>query len=109
MLEELGIQQKDTLLVLNKIDALPTESRVDGLLNRYPQRHCRSAPDRGIGMANLAAAVSEALSRSFLDIDVEMGVENGRCWPIWPPTAKCSRSAFTTAAWWSIAASAKII
>ena len=32
----------------------------------------------GFGLANLAAAVSEALSRSFLDVDVEMGVDNGR-------------------------------
>ena len=36
VLEELGIQQKDTLLVLNKIDALPDRVRLDGLLNRYP-------------------------------------------------------------------------
>ena len=36
VLEELGIQQKDTLLVLNKIDALPDRIRLDGLLNRYP-------------------------------------------------------------------------
>ena len=26
----------------------------------------------------MAAAVSDALSRAFLDVDVEMGVENGR-------------------------------
>jgi GTP-binding protein HflX len=26
----------------------------------------------------LSAAVSDALSRSFIDVDVEMGVENGR-------------------------------
>ena len=32
----------------------------------------------GFGLANLAAAVSEALSRHFLDVDVELGVENGR-------------------------------
>ena len=36
VIEELGIQQKDMLLVLNKIDALPDRIRVDGLLNRYP-------------------------------------------------------------------------
>ncbi len=77
VLEELGIQQKDMLLVLNKIDALPDRVRVDGLLNRYPNAIPISARS-GEGMANLAAAVSAALSRSFLDIDVEMGVENGR-------------------------------
>ena len=35
-------------------------------------------PVRARAWPNLAAAVSEALSRSFLDIDVEMGVDNGR-------------------------------
>ncbi len=77
VIEELGIQQKDMLLVLNKIDALPDRIRVDGLLNRYPNAIPISARS-GQGMANLAAAVSAALSRSFLDIDVEMGVDNGR-------------------------------
>jgi len=77
VLEELGIQQKDSLLVFNKIDALPDRIRVEGLLNRYPNAIPISARS-GLGMANLAAAVSEALSRSFLDVDVEMGVDNGR-------------------------------
>jgi GTP-binding protein HflX len=77
VLEELGIEQKDTLLVLNKIDALPDRLRVEGLLNRYPNAIPVSAHS-GLGMAELSAAVSEALSRSFRDIDVEMGVENGR-------------------------------
>jgi len=30
------------------------------------------------GLANLSAAVSDALSRGFLDVDVELSVENGR-------------------------------
>ena len=77
VLEEIGIRQKDLLLVLNKIDALPDRIRLDGLLNRYPNAIPISARS-GQGMASLAAAVSEALSRSFLDIDVEMGVDNGR-------------------------------
>ena len=77
VLEEIGIQQKDTLLVVNKVDALPDRVRLDGLLNRYPNAVPISART-GFGLANLAAAVSEALSRSFLDVDVEMGVENGR-------------------------------
>ncbi len=77
VLEALGIEQKDTLLVLNKIDALPDRVRVDGLLNRYPHAIPISARS-GQGMAELAMAVSAALSRSFLDIDVEMGVDNGR-------------------------------
>jgi len=77
VLEEIGIQRKDTLLVINKIDALPDRARLDGLLNRYPGAVPISA-HRGAGLPELAAAVSDALSRSFLDVDVEMGVEQGR-------------------------------
>ena len=51
--------------------------RLAGLLNRYPRAVPLSART-GWGLPQLAAVVSEALSRSFRDIDVEMGVENGR-------------------------------
>jgi GTPase len=77
VLEEIGIQRKDTLLVINKVDALPDRIRLDGLLGRYPGAIPISART-GFGMANLSAAVSEALSHSFLDVDVELSVENGR-------------------------------
>jgi GTP-binding protein HflX len=77
VLEEIGIQQKDMLLVVNKVDALPDRVRVEGLLNRYPHAVPISART-GHGIAHLSAAVSEALSRGFLEVDVEMGLDNGR-------------------------------
>lgn len=77
VLEEIGIQRKDTLLVINKVDAMPDRIRLDGLLGRYPDAVPISAQS-GFGLANLSAAVSQALSRSFLDVDVELGVDNGR-------------------------------
>jgi GTPase len=77
VLEELGIQEKDTLLVVNKVDALPDRIRLDGLMNRYPNAVPISA-QTGFGLPNLALAVSDALSRGFLDVDVELGVDNGR-------------------------------
>ena len=77
VLEEIDIRQKDTLLVFNKIDALPDRARLDGLLGRYPHAIPISARG-GSGLSRLAAAVSEALSRSFRDVDVEMDVGNGR-------------------------------
>jgi GTP-binding protein HflX len=76
-LDDIGIREKDTLLVLNKIDALPDAVRRQGLRNQYPQAVPISAR-RGLGLAELAAAVSTALSRTFLDVEVELGVENGR-------------------------------
>jgi GTP-binding protein HflX len=77
VLEELGIEAKDTILVVNKIDAARDRGQVEMLLNRYPNAVPISAR-RGIGLDKLADVVSRALSREFLDIDVETGVENGR-------------------------------
>lgn len=77
VLEEIGIEAKNTLLALNKIDALSSRSRLDGLLTRYPNAIPISA-STGFGISKLAMAVSEALSRSFVEVDVEMGVDNGR-------------------------------
>ena len=50
---------------------------MNGLLVRYPNAIPISAR-RGAGLSQLAGAVSDALSRNFLDVDVETGVENGR-------------------------------
>ncbi len=77
VLDDLGIQEKDTLLVLNKADTLPDRARLDALLGRYPSAIPISAQRRS-GLRRLAAAVSDALSRLFHDVDIEMGVDNGR-------------------------------
>ncbi|MBI2824383.1 MAG: GTPase HflX [Planctomycetia bacterium] len=77
VLEELGIEEKDALLVLNKIDALEDRAGLDGLLARYPHAVPISARRRQ-GLAQLAGRVSEALSRGFLDVDVETPAANGR-------------------------------
>lgn len=76
VLEELDIEAKDTILVLNKADAAE-RGQIVSLLNRYPNAVPISART-GEGMPQLAAAVSSALTHSFLDVDVETGVENGR-------------------------------
>jgi GTP-binding protein HflX len=77
VLQEIGIQEKDTLLVLNKIDCLSSPGNLGGLMNRYPNAVPISARKR-IGFNQLGYRVSDALSRSFRDVDVETGVENGR-------------------------------
>ncbi len=76
VLEELGITEKDTILVLNKIDAVD-DGVVRGLMGRYPSALAISAR-RNRGVAQLAGAVSDALSRDFADVEIETGVENGR-------------------------------
>lgn len=77
VLEELGIQSKDILLALNKIDMPLGAQQLPGLLNRYPHAIPISARGR-IGLEPLAHAVSDALSRGFADVDVETHVGNGK-------------------------------
>jgi GTP-binding protein HflX len=77
VLSEIGLETKDTILVLNKIDRLPDRARVEGLLRRYPNAVPISARS-GTGIGPLSQAVSEALSRAFRDVDVEFGIDNGR-------------------------------
>jgi GTPase len=76
VLEEIGIQRKDTLLVINKVDAMPDRMRLESLLSRYPNAIGISART-GFGLPRLAVG-AEALSRAFRDVDVEMGVANGK-------------------------------
>jgi GTPase len=77
VLEELDIRAKDTLLVLNKTDAISDRLQLDALRKHYPHAVPISARS-GHGLDRLAAAVSDALSHSFLDVDVETGIDNGR-------------------------------
>ncbi len=76
VLEEIGIDTKETLLVLNKIDRLASPLTLDSLLRCYPHAIPVSA-QTGQGLDRLAHRVSEMLSRSFCDVDVEMPVSNG--------------------------------
>ncbi|MCL2349614.1 MAG: GTPase HflX [Planctomycetaceae bacterium] len=77
VLEEIGIEQKDTVLVLNKIDAVESPEKLERLKSHYPQAIVVSAKT-GEGLDQLAAAVSDALSREFVFLEVDMPVSNGR-------------------------------
>ena len=74
---EIGMEHKDTLLVINKIDLLDGPARLSGLLDRYPQAVAISA-NSGEGFDKLAIAVSDALSRTFKNVLIETGISNGR-------------------------------
>ncbi len=76
VLTDLGIREKDTLLVLNKIDGLESSEKLPLLLDRYPNAVPVSAKS-GQGLERLAAAVSDALSKEFYDLTVEMPVSHG--------------------------------
>ena len=77
VLEELDIEEKDTLLVVNKIDATPSAAHLEAILRRYPNGIPVSART-GERIDRLAAAVSDGLSRSFRDVEVITDVSNGR-------------------------------
>jgi len=77
VLEELGVEDKDTLLVLNKIDAVPDRMDRERLLARYPHAIAISART-GEGMRLLARAASDCLGRGFRDVDVRTDPGNGR-------------------------------
>jgi GTP-binding protein HflX len=76
VLESLTVERKDTLLVLNKVDAAD-RAQLSAILTRYPHALPISA-HTGQGLPQLSAAVSQALSHSFLDVDVETRIDNGR-------------------------------
>ena len=77
VLQELGIEEKDTLLVLNKVDRIKNLANLDSVLNRYPNAVPVSAKTK-LGFEKLHSVVSDALSRSFQDVDIEMHVSNGK-------------------------------
>jgi GTP-binding protein HflX len=76
VLEELGNQTKDSILVLNKVDAAD-KGQIAAILSRYPRAVTISART-GKGLDSLAQMVSQTLSFNFLDLDVETTVDNGR-------------------------------
>lgn len=77
VLEDLDIEEKNTLLVVNKIDSTSSRVAVEGILRRYPNAIPVSAKT-GEGLELLAHKVSDALSYAFCDVDVEMNVDNGK-------------------------------
>ncbi len=86
VLEQLGIEEKDTILVINKIDVLekldaegelPKGYGLQALLNQYPNALGISART-GQGLPELAHEVSEMLSRNFPTVEIETSSANGK-------------------------------
>ena len=77
VLQGLGIEEKDTLLVLNKVDQIESERTLHAIMKRYPNAVPISAKT-GDGFERLATVVSDALSRSFKHVDIEMPINNGK-------------------------------
>lgn len=77
VLAELGIEEKDALLVVNKVDEEDAENQITRILDRYPNAIFVSAKTRH-GFENLHEVVSDALSHAFKKVRVDMSVANGK-------------------------------
>ncbi len=77
VLQELGIEEKDMILVLNKIDAITSPAVLNHVLDRYPHAIPVSARTN-CGIVALTEAVGEALSEEFLDIHVDVALSDGK-------------------------------
>jgi len=77
VLKELGIEEKDMLLVLNKIDAITSPAKLNQVLDRYPHAIPVSAKS-GTGLGPLTEAVGQALSEAFLDLHIDVDAADGK-------------------------------
>ena len=77
VLEEIGIEEKNTLLLLNKIDRVEHRERLDAIYSRYP-RALPVSGATGFGVKRLAQAVSKALSKHFREVEVHFHSADGR-------------------------------
>ncbi len=77
VLSELQIEEKDTLLVLNKIDRIESPAMLNRVLDRYPNAIPVSAKSVK-GIETLTEAVGEALGREFLDLEIDVGPGDGK-------------------------------
>jgi GTP-binding protein HflX len=77
VLDEIGVNHSNSLIVLNKIDAVSDRSVVDVLRSRFQDSVSVSAV-KGIGFDRLAEAVSARLASGYVEADIETDVGNGR-------------------------------
>ncbi len=77
VLKEIGIEEKDTLLAVNKIDVPGAQERLSAIQNRYPNMIPISAKS-GMGLTNLGLAVSNALTHGFVELDIRIPASDGK-------------------------------
>ena len=77
VLNEIGIDCRHVILVLNKVDRIEDQSMVDVLRRHYPETVTISAAT-GAGIDRLAALVAERLSGGMKVVEIETHSGNGK-------------------------------
>ena len=77
VLHDLGIDEKQTLLVINKIDVPGAAERMAAVQVRYPRSVGISAKTK-LGFENLAHTVSQLLSEDFVTASLRLSPGDGR-------------------------------
>ncbi len=77
VLKDLGIDEKDTLLILNKADCDGASERIQQALERYPNAIPISARS-GLGLDRFAQGVSDALSSNFVELELRLPITDGK-------------------------------
>ncbi len=77
VLQEIGIDEKDTLLVLNKVDCEGAAERAELVKSRYPNAILISAKS-GIGLQQFSMAVSDALTKHFAELEIRLPLDDGK-------------------------------
>lgn len=77
VLRSLDMEEKETVLVLNKTDSVERPETLHRLAERYPLAVFISAKD-GDGLDRLVRAVSDVLSREFLDLEIVAPLADGQ-------------------------------
>jgi GTP-binding protein HflX len=77
VLQEIGIDEKDTLLVLNKVDCEGAAERVEMVKERYPNAIAISAKS-GLGLTQFSVAVSDALTKHFAELEIRLPLDDGK-------------------------------
>ena len=77
VLKELDIQEKDTLLVLNKCDCPGADERISLVHERYPNAIPISALSE-LGLQRLSMAVSDSLTSSFVELELRLPIGDGK-------------------------------
>lgn len=77
VLDEIGVDSRNSLIVLNKIDKVRDRVLVDVLRRRFQDSISISAAT-GEGLERLGEAVANQLANGYVDVEIQTGAGNGR-------------------------------